>query len=217
MLKKQTKVVEEKAVEKLKVAKGMGSGWWNTLDAKSKAAFQEAKRFYIDKKGMSEAEADLKLQQLAAKVGDRYELMRNPETYKTFIADAKAEAQERMPGLQKQASSLWGDMKDEYNERMPGVIDKTKILIKDAQIQLASGEKVAVAVAKETKKQTLELVEAGKENIKETGVTMVNATNNAIHNISNSSSVQTGGQQLQPAGTATMEYFNSIVYTLDTD
>ena len=166
---------------------------------------------------MSEVEADMELQKLAMKVGDRYDLMTNPETYRTLVGDLKAEAKERMPGVMDKASSLWGDVKAEYNERMPGVIDKTKILIKDAQIELASGEKVAVAFAKETSKQTKELVEAGKENVKETGVTMINATSHAINNVTSSTSVTGGGNQPQPGGTATMEYFNSIVYTLDTD
>jgi hypothetical protein len=46
---------------------------------------------------------------------------------------------------------------------------------------------------------------------------MVNATSHAINNITNSTSVGGGGAQLQQAGTPTMEYFNSIVYTLDAD
>jgi hypothetical protein len=75
------------------------------------------------------------------------------------------------------------------------------------------GKELGVAV----KEQTKELVDATIKTGAEGSAIVVQATNNAITTISDNSTVQSGMTGVRHAGTAGMDYFNNIVYRLDSD
>jgi hypothetical protein len=194
-LKRKKERFENQVIQNLMLAKGLGRKWWTKLDTKSRTAFQTAKKRYIKEFGVSEAEADLYLQSLATKIGTRFDIMTNPETYSTLASEAKAE----------------------YKERLPGAIKQGNIIINSATLHLASAEKMGKELGVAVKEQTKELVDATIKTGAEGSAIVVQATNNAITTISDNSTVQSGMTGVRHAGTAGMDYFNNIVYRLDSD
>ncbi|MHA1874200.1 MAG: hypothetical protein ACTSVB_08800 [Candidatus Heimdallarchaeaceae archaeon] len=194
-VKRKKEHYDNKILQSLMLAKGLGKNWWNKLDSKSKAIFKEAKIFYTKELGMTEAEADAQLQGIVSKMGDRYQMMTDPQTYKTFAKGVK----------------------EEYKDRLPQVMEAKKIIINATELELASGKKIGKEIGNAIKEQSKELGDIAKKTGAEGSAIVVQATNNAITTIQQSSTVQGGLDAGRRAGTAGMDYFNNIVYRLDSD
>jgi len=196
--KKVENYIKQKTIQTLMKGKGISTGWWNKLDAKSRQAFQEAKKYYMTKGNLTEAEADAKIQALVTDIDNTYGLMSNPETYKNI-----------------------GDYgKDFYKgakDKLPGSVEVKDMLIKEANIVVAGGTAAAIAFGKATEKQTKELVDAGIKEGAATGAVVVNAITNTANNVSKSSVVQGAMGKVGMGVTAGMDYWDDLVYKLDSD
>jgi len=194
---------EVKLFQKINKGKGIGKNWWRKLDSKSRAAFEEAKLYFINKFGVSEVQADAMLQDFAMKVGSRYDLMTNPEVYKQFGKDFINEYSER----KDQAFNV---IKSEYKERLPQVKEAKNIIVDKANLHFATVQKLGKEVGEVVVEQTERVVDATIKTGAQGSAILVETTNNVIESVSNNSSVQTGMDRGKQAGVASMEFFNNI-------
>ena len=191
--KKGKEYIEQKAIQTVMKGKGIGTGWWNKLDAKSKAAFKEAKQYYMTKGGLSEAEADAQIQSLVSNINDTYGIITNPETYKNYAKFGK---------------DVYAGAKD----KLPAMMDSGKIVFNNAAVTLAPTKEAITAFAQETAKQTKELSDVAIKEGSKTGAVLVNAVTNNVNNLRKSSVVQSGMGSIREGGTAAMDYWNNLVY-----
>ena len=183
---------ETKLFQKLNQAKGVSKNWMTKLDSKSKAAFQEAKKYYTEKLGMTDAEADAEIQKFAMKVSDRYGVMINPDTYKTFATGVG----------------------DEVRERIPQAQNKLKMIAGEVELVMADGKKVAVENAKALKEHADTLVDAGMKQGAKTGGQLIQATTNIMQDVKSSQAVTGAMTAAERAG---RDFYDEVTFDGDMD
>ena len=107
------------------------------------------------------------------KVSDRYDLMLDPETYKTFGREAKAEYQERLPGLKA----------------------KKDIIINEANLILADGKKVSVEIGDAIGEQTKQLKDSAEKNAVAGTSAVVTTLSETYNSVASSPTVVHAGEQ----------------------
>jgi len=196
--KKIDNFIRQKTIQTLMKGKHIGTGWWNQLDAKSRQAFKDAKKYYMTKENLTEAEADAKIQGLVMDIENTYGLIRNPESYKN-IADY--------------GKDVYKGVKD----KLPQAVEVKEIAINEAHIVVAGGIKAGVDIGNSILNQTEKLVDGGIKAGAATGAVVVNAITNTANNVSKSSVVQGGMGKVGMGVTAGMDYWDDLVYKLDSD